>query len=254
MGIFDKFKLTDKKAIVTGGASGIGQSVAVAFAEAGADIAVLDIADCTDTVNQVQELGRECFYLKVDVTDESSVDAAIAQVSERFGRIDVLFNNAGIAFCEKAENMTLEQWQRVINIDLTGVFLVARAVGRIMIEKKTGGTIVNTASMSGHIVNYPQEQCAYNAAKAGVIHLTKSLAMEWAKFNIRVNALSPGYVSSPMSKYAPEEWQKIWFSWSPMPRMGDPDEMQGAVLFMASEASSFMTGSEIVIDGGFTVC
>lgn len=254
MSILDKFMLTGKKAVVTGGARGIGAYAAKAFAEVGADVAILDMMDGTESVDTIKSLGRDSFYLKVDVSSESEVDAAIAEVEKRFGRIDVLFNNAGIAFCEKAEVMTLEQWNRVIGIDLTGNFLVARAVGRVMIKNKSGGTIVNTASMSGHIVNFPQEQCAYNAAKAGVIHLTKSLAMEWAKFGIRVNALSPGYIGSAMSKDAPADWQKIWFSWSPMPRMGDPDELSGAVLYMASEASSFMTGSEIVVDGGFTVC
>lgn len=254
MGILDKFMLTGKKAVVTGGARGIGASIAKAFAEVGADVAILDIIDGSETVDAIRKLGRDSFYIKMDVSDEMDVERVIAEVEQRFGRIDVLFNNAGICICEKAEVMTLEQWNRIISINLTGIFIVAKAVGKIMIKNKTGGTIVNTGSMSGHIVNYPQEQCGYNAAKAGVIHLTKSLAMEWAKYSIRVNALSPGYIGSPMSIDAPLEWQKIWFSWSPMPRMGDPDELQGAVLYMASEASSFMTGSEIIVDGGFTVC
>jgi sorbose reductase len=253
MSIIDKFMLTGKKAVVTGGARGIGQSIAIAFAEAGADVVVFDLLDGSETVAKVKALGHDSFSIVIDVTDEKAVDEAFAEVVKRFSTVDVVFNNAGICIDKKAEEMTLQEWNKVIDVDLTSQFLVARAAGRIMIKSGKGGSIVNTASMSGHIVNFPQEQCAYNAAKAGVMHLTKSLAMEWAKYNIRVNSISPGYVGSPMSINAPIEWQKIWFSQSPQKRMCDPDELQGAVLYFASNASTFTTGADLLVDGGFTV-
>src|SRR5690554_5651509 len=168
MGILDYFMLHDKKAVVTGGARGIGKASAIALAEVGADVAILDILDADDTVRQIKELGREAYSIKVDLTKEKEVDDAFAQIKKKSGRIDVVFNNAGIAYCVKCEDMTFEEWRKVLAIDLDAVFLVARAAGRYMIADGNGGSIINTASMSGMIVNYPQEQVAYNAAKAGV--------------------------------------------------------------------------------------
>jgi NAD(P)-dependent dehydrogenase (short-subunit alcohol dehydrogenase family) len=251
MSILDKFMLTGKTAVITGGARGIGQSVATAFAEAGADIAILDVMDSTETLEKVTTLGRKAIFILTNVAREEDVENAFLQVERKFGRVDVLFNNAGIVICARAEDMTYEQWRAVVGVDLDAAFLVARAAGRSMIQHKQGGSIINTASMSGHIVNFPQEQCAYNSAKAGLIHLTKSLAVEWAKHNIRVNAISPGYVATPMSINAPKEWQDIWFTTAPIRRMCEPEELQGAALYLASSASTYTTGSEIVIDGGF---
>ena len=230
MGILDQFRLDGKKAIVTGGARGIGQATALAFAEAGADVAVMDIIDTSETVRLIKEMGREAYSIKVDLTNEDDVNAAVAEAKEKLGAIHVLHNNAGIAHCVKCEDMTFEEWRMVMKIDLDAVFLVARAVGRIMIADGTGGSIVNTASMSGTIVNYPQEQVAYNAAKAGVIHLTKSLACEWAKYNIRVNCISPGYVCTDMTPPTTNKaWQDIWYSMCPTKRMASAQEMAGGV-------------------------
>ena len=253
MSILDYFMLTGKKAVVTGGARGIGNAAAVALAEAGADVAILDLLDASETVEQIKELGRESFSIKVDLTIEKDVDDAFEEIKKRFGRIDIVHNNAGIAHCVKCEDMTFEEWRKVIAIDLDAVFLVARAAGRIMIADGTGGSIINTASMSGIIVNYPQEQVAYNAAKAGVIHLTKSLACEWAKHNIRVNAISPGYICTDMTPPTSNKaWMDIWFAMSPIKRLGTPMELAGAVLYLASDASTFTTGCNIVIDGGYS--
>jgi len=253
MSILDHFMLTGKKAVVTGGARGIGNATAVALAEAGADVAILDILDASGTVKQIKDLGRESFSIKVDLTVEEEVDNAFAEIKKRFGRIDIVHNNAGIAHCVKCEDMTFEEWRKVIAIDLDAVFLVARAAGRIMIADGTGGSIINTASMSGIIVNYPQEQVAYNAAKAGVIHLTKSLACEWAKYNIRVNAVSPGYICTDMTPPTSNKaWMDTWFAMSPTKRLGTPMEIAGAVLYLASDASTFTTGCNIVIDGGYS--
>ena len=252
MGILDQFRLDGKKAIVTGGARGIGQATALAFAEAGADVAVMDIIDTSETVRLIKEMGREAYSIKVDLTNEDDVNAAVAEAKEKLGAIHVLHNNAGIAPCGKSEDMTFEEWRMVMKIDLDAVFLVARAVGRIMIADGTGGSIVNTASMSGTIVNYPQEQVAYNAAKAGVIHLTKSLACEWAKYNIRVNCISPGYVCTDMTPPTTNKaWQDIWYSMCPTKRMASAQEMAGGVLYLASPAASYTTGANLEIDGGY---
>ena len=252
MSIIDYFMLNGKKAVVTGGSRGIGNATAVALAEAGADVAVLDIRDCSETVKQIKDLGRESFSIKVDLTKEAEVNEAFDQIKKKFGRIDIVHNNAGIAFCEKCENMTFEEWRKVLSIDLDAVFLVARAAGRYMIADGTGGSIINTGSMSGIIVNYPQEQVAYNAAKAGVIHLTKSLACEWSKYNIRVNSISPGYICTDMTPSTSNKaWMDTWFAMSPTKRLGTPQELAGAVLYLASSASSFTTGCNIVIDGGY---
>jgi sorbose reductase len=253
MSILDYFMLQGKKAVVTGGARGIGKASAIALAEVGADVAILDVLDADDTVRQIKELGREAFSIKADLTKEKEVDDAFAQIKKKFGRIDVVFNNAGIAYCVKCEDMTFEEWRRVLAIDLDAVFLVARAAGRYMIADGNGGSIINTASMSGMIVNYPQEQVAYNAAKAGVIQLTRSLACEWAKYNIRVNSISPGYICTDMTPPTSNKaWMDTWFSMCPTKRLGTPGEIAGAVVYLASSASTFTTGCNLVIDGGYT--
>ena len=182
------------------------------------------------------------------------MEKAVAEVVERFGKLDIFVNNAGICRNIKAEEMTLEEWQEVIDINLTGVFIGSQVAGKRMIEQG-GGSIINIASMSGSIVNVPQPQCSYNASKAGVIHLTKSLASEWAKYNIRVNAISPGYMKTGMTEKTLEtdmakDW---WLRLTPMGRPGLPCELGGAVVYLASDASSFMTGADLIIDGGYTV-
>ena len=251
---FDKmFCLKQKTAIVTGGARGIGQATAIAMAQAGADIAVIDILESTETESKIKQIGQKVKGYQVDVTNEKAVDDVVDQIKQDFGRIDILFNNAGIAYCVKSEDMTYEEWNRVIDIDLNSVFLFSRAVGRIMIADGNGGAIVNTASMSGLVVNYPQEQVAYNAAKAGVIQLTRSLACEWAKHNIRVNAVSPGYVCTDMTPATTNKaWLDTWYSMSPTKRLGVPVEIAGAVLYLVSPVASFTTGANLVVDGGYT--
>jgi NAD(P)-dependent dehydrogenase (short-subunit alcohol dehydrogenase family) len=253
MGIIDSFSLVGKKAVITGGARGIGGTCALALAEAGADIAVLDLLDGSQTVKAVKALGRDAFALQVDVTAEDQVNNAFDTIKEKFGRIDVVFSNAGIAHCVKCEEMTFEEWRKVMSIDIDSMFLVNRAAARIMIADGTGGSIINTGSMSGIIVNYPQEQVAYNAAKAGVIHLTKSLACEWAKYNIRVNSISPGYICTDMTPPTSNKaWMDTWFAMGPAKRLGNPQELAGAVLYFAGHASTFTTGANLVIDGGYS--
>jgi NAD(P)-dependent dehydrogenase (short-subunit alcohol dehydrogenase family) len=252
MSIIDKFKLTGKKAFVTGGARGIGKSIAEAFAQAGADVAIVDIEFETaqKTAKELEKFGVKSFAVKTDVTVPKEVDDMMAKIIKEFGTVDIVFNNAGICINEKAEVMTHEQWMKVMNINLNAVFLVAQAAGKVMIKNKKG-SIINTASMSGHIVNYPQPQSTYNASKAGVILLTKSLACEWAPYGVRVNSLSPGYIATDMTKKA-VQWIPTWEKSTPMGRMGNPEELQGIVVYLASEASTFTTGSDFIVDGGFT--
>ncbi|GAK49165.1 short-chain dehydrogenase/reductase SDR [Candidatus Moduliflexus flocculans] len=252
MNILDQFKLTGKKAFITGGARGIGKSIAMAFAQAGADVAIvdLDLDVAQQTAKELAQFSVNTLAVKTDVTKPDDVNAMMTTILNAFGSVDIVFNNAGICINVNAEEMTYEQWRKVIDINLNGVFLVAQAAGKAMIKQQRG-SIINTASMSGHIVNEPQPQCAYNASKAAVIMLTKSLAAEWAPHHVRVNSLSPGYIGTEMTLKA-TQWIPLWEKRTPMGRMGKPDELQGIVLYLASDVSSYTTGSDFVVDGGFT--
>lgn len=256
MGIIEKMRLDGKKAFVTGGARGIGKSIATALCEAGADVAIVDvdIDEAEKTARALaQETGRKTIAVMTDVTDPAQVDGMIEAVLAAFGRIDAAFCNAGICMNVPAEEMTLEQWKKVVDINLTGVFLTAQAAGRVML-RQGGGSIVNTASMSGHIVNVPQPQCSYNASKAGVIQLTKSLAVEWAMKGVRVNSISPGYIGTELTLNSPSLKPLIaqWNHMAPLSRMGRPDELQAIAVYLAGDTSAFTTGSDFVIDGAFT--
>lgn len=256
MGILEKMRLDGKKGFVTGGARGIGKATATALAEAGADVAIvdMDIQQAEKTAAEIAAAtGRKIIAIHADVTNQDDVNAMIQTVLDAFGRIDVAVCNAGIGINAPAEEMTLEQWQKVINVNLTGVFLTAQAAGKVML-KQGSGSIINTASMSGHIVNVPQPQCAYNASKAGVILLTKSMAVEWADRNVRVNCVSPGYMATELTMSNPKLQPLIgkWNDLSPIHRMGKPEELQSAYLYLACDASSFTTGADISVDGAFT--
>jgi len=255
MGIIEKLRLDGKSAFVTGGARGIGKSIAVALAESGANVAIvdIDIDEAQKTAEEIRRLGVKSIAVNTDVTDEAQVDAMVNEVVSAFGKLDIAFCNAGIALNAPADEMTLEQWKRVIDINLTGVFITAQAAGKVMLTQG-GGSIINTASMSGHIVNQPQPQCAYNASKAGVIQLTKSMAVEWALRNVRVNSISPGYIGTDLVLNAPQLRPLIdqWNAMSPVRRMGRPDELQAIAVYLASDVSSFTTGSDFIVDGGFT--
>lgn len=256
MGIIEKMRLDGKRIFVTGGARGIGKSVATAFAEAGADVAIVDI-DIEEAKKTAAELaektGRKLIAVKADVTNPDDVNAMIDTVVSELGGLEAAFCNAGICINVPAEEMTYEQWLKVININLNGVFLTAQAAGKYMLAHG-GGSIINTASMSGHIVNVPQPQCAYNASKAGVIMLTKSLAIEWAKKNVRVNCISPGYIGTELTLNSPtlvpliEKWNEM----APLGRLGKPEELQSICVYLAGDTSTFTTGSDFVIDGAFT--
>lgn len=256
MGILEKMRLDHKKIFVTGGARGIGKSVATAFAEAGADLAIvdLDLQEAEKTAAElVENHGVHAIAIQTDVTNQEDVNAMIDRFLEEFGRLDVAFCNAGICLNVPAEEMTLDQWRKVIDINLTGVFLTAQAAGKVML-KQGGGSIINTASMSAHIVNVPQPQCSYNASKAGVIQLTKSLAVEWAKRNVRVNSISPGYIGTELTLNSPSLQPLIaqWNDMAPLGRLGKTEELQAICVYLAGDTSTFTTGSDFVIDGAFT--
>ncbi len=256
MGIIENMRLNGKHIFVTGGARGIGKSVATAFAEAGADLAIVDvdIEEAKKTAAEIADkTGQKVIAVQTDVTNPEQVDAMIETVVSELGGLEAAFCNAGICINEPADEMSYEHWKKVVDINLSGVFLTATAAGKYMLAHG-GGSIINTASMSGHIVNVPQPQCAYNASKAGVIMLTKSLAVEWAKKGVRVNCISPGYIGTELISNAPHLVPLIeqWNAMSPVGRLGKPEELQSICVYLAGDTSSFTTGSDIVVDGAFT--
>ncbi len=256
MGIVERMRLDGKKGFVTGAARGIGKCTATAFAEAGADVAIvdLDIEEAKKTAAQIAEAtGRKVIAIQCDCTDEAQVYAMVETVVKELGGLDFCHANAGICINAPAEEMTYAQWSKVVNINLNGVFLTDIAAGKYMLANG-GGSIINTASMSAHIVNVPQPQCAYNASKAGVIQLTKSLAVEWAKKGVRVNSISPGYIATELisTNEALVPLIEKWNAMAPLGRMGKPEELESICVYLAGDTSTFATGGDFVIDGAFT--
>lgn len=258
--IIDKFRLTGRKAIVTGASRGIGRALAKGLAEAGADVAIADIGNeesAAKTIDAItNDLKRKAFFVKVDVTDWESVHNMVETVRDAWGRIDILINNAGICINTPAEKTDKATWLKVIDVNLNGVFYCSQAVSTVMIEQKSC-VIINIGSMSGIVANYPQPQASYNTAKAGVHMLTKSLAMEWADYNIRVNAIAPGYINTelivPFVEKYPDDYQNYWVKGAVQRRVGNPEELVGAAVYLASDASTYATGSIVLIDGGYTL-
>lgn len=256
MGIIEKMRLDGKAIYVTGAASGIGKCAAMGFAEAGADVAIVDL-NLEGAQKVAEEIaaatGSKTIAIQCDVTKEDQVQAMVDKVVETYGKLDACYNNAGICINAPAEEMTYAQWSKVIDVNLNSVFLCSTIAGKVML-KQGYGSIINTASMSGHIVNVPQPQCAYNASKAGVIMLTKSLAVEWAKKNVRVNCISPGYIGTELIMNAPhlKPLMEEWNAMAPMGRVGKPEELQSILVYLAGDSCPFTTGSDIIVDGAFT--
>ena len=245
------FSLQEKVSVVTGAGQGLGLAIAKALQAAGSQVVVAELKEETGQA-AAEEIGAE--FIQVDVTDSSSVGELVQAVVERHGRIDVMVNGAGVAAHVPAEEMSDEEWRSTMSVNLDGVFWCCREAGKAMLERGSGA-IVNIASMSGIISNRPQAQAHYNASKAGVIMLTKSLAGEWATRGVRVNAVSPGYIATPLVQEDLEdpELGEIWMDSTPMGRAAQPEEIAPAVVYLASEASSFATGSNFVVDGGYTI-
>jgi NAD(P)-dependent dehydrogenase (short-subunit alcohol dehydrogenase family) len=252
----EKFRLGGRIAVVTGGGQGIGLACAEALAEAGAKVILADrdpkVAETGGTALRAH--GYDIETVSMDVTDSARVSEVADQLASRHGKIDILVNSAGIARSETpAEEVTDEHWLNVIDVNLNGTFWCCRAFGKHMLDAKSG-SIVNIGSMSGFIVNKPQDQSYYNASKAAVHHLTKSLAAEWGARGVRVNAVAPTYIATPLNAFVKNNPQMYdaWIGGTPMARMGEVDEIASVVLFLASDAASLMTGSVVLVDGGYT--
>ena len=256
MGIIERMRLDGKKGFVTGGARGIGRCTATGFAEAGADVAIVDL-DYETAVKTAAEIaeatGSKVIAIKCDVTIEADVQRMVDEVVEKLGGLDFCHANAGICINAPADEMTYQQWLKNMDVNINSVFLTDTIAGKYMLAHGSG-SIINTASMSGHIVNVPQPQCAYNASKAAVIQLTKSLAVEWAKRGVRVNSISPGYIGTELVLAAPHLRALIdqWNAIAPMGRLGKPEELESICVYLAGDTSTFTTGSDFIVDGAFT--
>jgi len=251
------FSLAGQTAFVTGAASGIGQSIAVGLARAGANVALVDRneAGLAQTAALIAPTGRKTIQVVLDVTSSASLEAAVARAqADLAGPLTLAVNCAGIANGCAAEALAESVWDETMGVNLKGVWLSCRAEGRAMIAHAQGGAIVNIASMSGSLVNRGLLQAHYNASKAGVIHLSKSLAMEWIKHGVRVNSISPGYTATPMALRADMKAQRAVFEEQvPMERMASPGEMVGPAVFLLSSVASYVTGHDLVVDGGASV-
>ncbi len=253
------FSLEGRKAIVTGGSRGIGKALAEGLAAHGADVCIVvqsTVERGEALAKEIRASGRDAFVIKADVSNEADTIRMVDEVVAKWGRIDILVNNAGIVLPAHAEDCSYETWRRTMAVNLDGVFLVSRAVGRQMIRQKSG-SIINIGSMSGRIVNWPFRHAAYNVSKAGVHMLTKALATEWAEHNIRVNALAPGYIRTELTeevlKEHPDVVNNVWAKGAVQNRIGSVDELVGATVWLASDAASFTTGEIVTIDGGLTL-
>jgi len=252
MNVRELFDLRGKAAIVTGGGSGIGRQMAHALAEAGADVVLCarKVDRCEAVAEELRPLDVRALALRCDVRDPEDVQGVVDRTLETLGRIDVLVNNAGTVWGASPEDMPLEGWQKVIDVNLTGVFLCSQAAGRVMIEQG-GGKIVNIASVAG-LGGAPSEvmnAIPYHASKAGVIGFTRDLACKWARHGINVNAVAPGWFPSEMSRFVLDSRPELADA-IPLRRFGGPDDLKGAVVFLASAASDYVTGHTLVVDGG----
>lgn len=248
------FDLTGRVALVTGAGSGIGQRIAMGLAQSGAHVACLDRrgdGGLRDTADFIEGARRKALTITADVTDKSALADAVSRTETELGPLAIAVNAAGIANASPAETMEEDQYQTLMDVNLKGVFLSCQAEARAMLGHG-GGSIINIASMSGVIVNRGLKQAHYNASKAGVIHMTRSMAMEWVDRGVRVNSISPGYTATPMNTRPEMVHQTREFeSQTPMGRMATVDEMVGPAIFLASDAASFCTGVDLLVDGGF---
>lgn len=256
MNVMELFNLKGKVAIITGGGQGIGKQMATSLAEAGCNIILCsrNVETCKESAEELGKYGIETRAFRCDVSNEEEVRQLIDNVVNEFGQIDILINNSGTNWAAPAEDMPLKGWEKVINVNLTGTFLMTKNVGKRMIEQGYG-KIISISSCTGLRVDPPEilDAVGYSTSKAAVIHLTKDLAMKWGKYGINVNAIAPGYFPTKMTKQFLEEKGDIVIDRAPLKRIGDDNGLKGAVLFLASSASDFVTGQVIAVDGGFSL-
>jgi len=247
------FDLNGKKALVTGGAVGIGRGCAVGLAKAGADVAIVDVNEAAGakTADEIRAMGRQSVFIRCDVARRDQIQDMVGRAVRQFGRLDIAVNNVGIAILGADEEVRQEDWDKVIAVNLTGVFLCAQAEARQMIRQQpTEGKIINIASMSATIANC---NASYDASKAGVVHMTRTLAAEWGRFNINVNCISPSYVLTPMHASTPTVVRRRIRELTPLGYVERPEDLYGAVTFLASAASNYVTGHDLMVDGGHTL-
>jgi 3-oxoacyl-[acyl-carrier protein] reductase len=245
-------QLKDKVALVTGGARGIGKAIAMTLARAGADIIIADVnlEEAQKTAGEIEGLGRKSMAISVDVTDYTKVEEAVNKILDKFTKLDILINNAGITKDNLLLRMGQQEWDAVLNVNLKGSFNCLKAVSRPMVKQRSG-KIVNIASIIGIIGN--PGQANYSASKAGLIALTKTAAKELASRNINVNAIAPGFIQTDMTAKLPAELQQKMKEAIPLDKFGTPDDVAAACLFLASEDSGYITGQTIVVDGGMVM-
>jgi NAD(P)-dependent dehydrogenase (short-subunit alcohol dehydrogenase family) len=252
MSILSKFKLVGKNALVTGASRGIGKAIAIGLAEAGANVAINYFRSKKEAleVKKIikEDLNKEAIIVQADVAKYEEVKNMVESVIKEFKHIDILVNNSGIVFNQEAQDFALEKWKRVLDVNLDGTFYCCQLVGRKMIEQG-GGSIINISSICSKIIQRKDSQIAYHASKGGVKLLTMALSEEWAKYNVRVNAVAPGYTRTDMCPTGPHRIDII-----PMERIAEPEEMQGVIVFLSSSAASYITGQEIFVDGGYSIC
>jgi len=247
------FDLSGRNAIVTGGAMGIGLGFARALAKAGANVAIVDVNEALGSRNAeaLEAFGVKSLFVFCDVSSKKQVQTMVNQVQSHFGRLDIGVNNAGFGILGNSEELEESRWRAVLDVNLTGAFLCAQAQAQHMIRQSPcEGKIINTASMYGLFAG---GNCAYNASKAGLIHLTRSLASEWGQFNINVNCISPGWVMTPGMSATPPEVRARMREVTPMGHLQRPEDLCGAIVFLASRASNFVTGHNLVVDGGHSI-
>ena len=255
MDYLNKVELKSKVSVVTGGAGGIGEEICKALLDAGSKVILADIDEkkSIKIVKKLSKKNKNIFYYNLNALSEESIFDLKKIIIKKFKKIDVLINAIGICKNKDAVKVSNKEWDEVLNINVNSMFYLCREFGKVFIKQKYG-SIVNVGSNSGIIVDKPQPQASYNASKAAVHQLTKSLACEWAKYNIRVNAIAPGYVATKMTLLgrSKPDWFKYWIEMTPMKRLAKPSEIASSVLFLASDSSSYCTGSILSVDGGYT--
>lgn len=256
MNVLDLFNLSGKTAIITGGGRGLGEQIAEGFAEAGANVVLCSrkVEACHEVAARLEKLGVKTLALKCDVTNPADVEEVVNETKRVFGTIDILVNNSGATWGASVVEMPLNAWNKVMNVNVTGIFLMSQAVGKVMIEQGTG-KIINIASVAGlkGIDPMIMDTIGYNTSKGAVITFTKDLAAKWGQYNINVNAIAPGFFPTKMASYTIEQGKDPLLNITPLRRFGGEEDLKGAALFLASNASNFVTGDILTVDGGMHV-